>query len=212
MNTPHLLTLLVGLALLASCGGDEPSAMPDIVGERLDVAKSDLSAAGVSEDKVEVVGGGSLGVVDESNWTVCEQAPPPGSAAEDVRVLVDRVCVDEESPGGADTPATTADTPATTADTPATTAEAPAQPPSGSGDSDLMTLPNAVGMQLQLAQDTMQAAGFFVLTSHDATGQNRLQVSDRNWKVCDQAPPGGSEVSSSTEVAFSVVRVEESCP
>lgn len=172
--------------------------MPDIVGERLDVAKSDLSAAGVSEDKVEVVGGGSLGVVDESNWTVCEQAPPPGSTAEDVRVLVNRVCVDEESPEGADTPATTA--------------EAPAEPPSASGDSDLMTLPNAVGMQLQLAQDTMQAAGFFVLTSHDATGQNRLQVSDRNWKVCNQIPPGGSEVSSSTEVAFSVVRVEESCP
>lgn len=204
MNRSVLPAVLVGVTLIAGCGGDA-SAMPDVVGERLDVAKSDLSAAGVSEDNVEVVGGGALGVVDESNWIVCEQAPSPGAEANDVRVIIDRVCA------GGD-PGASADTSAPGADTPAPDPEAPSQPPSGGSDSELMTLPDAVGVDLQLAQDTLQAAGFYVLTSHDATGQERLQVSDRNWKVCDQTPPAGSEVSSSTEIDFAVVRVEEGCP
>ena len=48
-------------------------------------------------------------------------------------------------------------------------------------------LPNMVGQDLQLAQDTMQASGFYSLSSHDATGQGRSQVLDRNWTVVDQA-------------------------
>ena len=45
------------------------------------------------------------------------------------------------------------------------------------------TVPNVVGIDLQLAQDTLQAAGFYALRSHDATGQGRFQVLDRNWTV-----------------------------
>ncbi len=37
-------------------------------------------------------------------------------------------------------------------------------------------LPNMEGLDLQLAQDTLQAAGFYALTSHDAKGLSRLQV------------------------------------
>ena len=33
------------------------------------------------------------------------------------------------------------------------------------------------------------------LTSHDSTGQARLQVLDRNWLVTDQAPAAGSSVA-----------------
>lgn len=167
--------------------------MPDVVGDRLDVAKSDLSAAGVSEGDVEVVGGGMFGVVDESNWTVCEQSPSAGSAASDVRVVVDRECAG----GGAET----------SSDAPDLTL-----PDLGDAGGDQATLPDAVAMDLQAAQDTMQAAGFFSLTSHDESGDDRFQVNDRSWTVCSQDPPGGSEVSTDVEIDFGVVKDDESCP
>jgi len=87
----------------------------------------------------------------------------------------------------------------------------PLPPTSASGDSDLMTLPDAVGMDLQAAQDAMQAAGFYILRSHDATGQDRFQVSDSNWTVCDQSPPGGSQASADTTIDFGAVKDDESC-
>jgi hypothetical protein len=37
-----------------------------------------------------------------------------------------------------------------------------------------------VGVDLQFAQDTMQAAGFYNLDSRDATGAGRMQLIDRN--------------------------------
>jgi hypothetical protein len=47
-------------------------------------------------------------------------------------------------------------------------------------------VPNVVGVNHHLAQDTMQAAGFYNLTGEDATGQGRLLISDRNWVVVSQ--------------------------
>ena len=58
-----------------------------------------------------------------------------------------------------------------------------------------IVVPNVVGKDLQFAQDTMQAAGLYRLTSHDSTGQGRSQVLDRNWVVTDQTPAGGSKVA-----------------
>jgi len=69
-----------------------------------------------------------------------------------------------------------------------------------------------VGKDLQLAQDTMQAAGLYSLRSHDALGQARLQVVDRAWKVCDQTPPAGTKVASDQLIDFGVVRLAEQCP
>ena len=58
-----------------------------------------------------------------------------------------------------------------------------------------IVVPNVVGKDLQFAQDTMQAAGLYHLTSHDSTGQGRSQVLDRNWIVTDQTPPAESQVA-----------------
>ena len=58
-----------------------------------------------------------------------------------------------------------------------------------------IVVPNVVGKDLQFAQDTMQAAGLYHLSSHDSTGQGRSQVLDRNWIVTDQTPPAGSNVA-----------------
>jgi hypothetical protein len=76
--------------------------MPDVTGKKLDVAKSAIKDAGF-EDEVKVDGGGVFGVVDESNWEVCEQAPGPGKAVSDAaRLTVDRSCGDDAEPS--DTP------------------------------------------------------------------------------------------------------------
>lgn len=64
---------------------------------------------------------------------------------------------------------------------PATEAPAPAQ----------ASMPNVVCMNLQDAQDAIQAAGVFFSQSFDATGADRLQVLDRNWIVVSQDPAPG---------------------
>ncbi|MFE2283250.1 hypothetical protein ACFXDJ_03625 [Streptomyces sp. NPDC059443] len=74
------------------------------------------------------------------------------------------------------------------------------------------TLPDLVGKGLQTAQDEAQRAGFFVLTSHDALGRERLQALDRNWKVCSQTPGPGAGIDTKTAVDFGAVKLEETCP
>ncbi|KLI97197.1 hypothetical protein WQ59_25245 [Streptomyces sp. KE1] len=71
-------------------------------------------------------------------------------------------------------------------------------------------LPGMVGENLQFAQDSAQAAGFFLLDDQDASGLGRLQVMDRNWTVCSQEPgPGTYPVD--TKVTIYAVKVGESC-
>lgn len=56
-------------------------------------------------------------------------------------------------------------------------------------------VPNVVGLDHQLAQDTMQAAGLYNLAEEDATGQGRMLLWDRNWTVVSQDPPAGDMVA-----------------
>ncbi|MEU4534416.1 PASTA domain-containing protein [Streptosporangium sp. NPDC023825] len=71
------------------------------------------------------------------------------------------------------------------------------------------TLPDVVGMNLQEGQDTMQAAGFYVLNDKDATGQNRFQVSDRNWVVTKQTPAAGRKVAVDTLITLYAKKIGE---
>jgi hypothetical protein len=72
-------------------------------------------------------------------------------------------------------------------------------------------LPDLIGKGLQVAQDAAQAAGFYTLSSHDATGRGRHQILDRSWKVCFQQPAAGL-LPTSTKVDFGVVELTEVCP
>ena len=63
-------------------------------------------------------------------------------------------------------------------------------------------VPEVVGMQHQLAQDTLQAAGFYNLSEEDATGAGRALVVDRNWIVVEQEPPGGTKAASDVTVVL----------
>jgi len=69
-----------------------PAEVPDVVGERLDVARREVQGAGF---RARPVGGGVFGVVVEENWTVCAQEPGGGSSADagaKVDLTVDRSC------------------------------------------------------------------------------------------------------------------------
>lgn len=70
-------------------------------------------------------------------------------------------------------------------------------------------VPDVVGMNLQAAQDHLQAAGFYVLNDKDATGQNRLQVMDRNWEVVRQDPAAGKRVSTDTLITLYAKKIGE---
>ena len=115
---PAALALLLALLALAitSCGGEEAAtetvtviagqdattdgseevseeesgssgSLPDLVGERLDVAEDALDDLGID---YEEIGGGTFGVVDASNWTVCAQDPEAGVETTSVELVVAR--------------------------------------------------------------------------------------------------------------------------
>jgi hypothetical protein len=96
---------LAGVLLIAILGGAQPvykertltvagrpqgSAVPALVGQRLDVALDRLQGAGLKGD---VQGGGLFGVLDESGWRVVRQDPSPGarlSQGDTVHLDIDR--------------------------------------------------------------------------------------------------------------------------
>jgi hypothetical protein len=91
---------------------EQRAAMPDVVGKRLDVALDEIKSAGF-ENEVDVSSTGTFGVVDESNWTVCEQTPAAGKPVTSAPELaVDRSCGDEQDPSMT---TTTSAAPSTTA-------------------------------------------------------------------------------------------------
>jgi PASTA domain len=96
---------LAGVLLVAILGGAKPvykertltvsrplqgTAVPSLVGQRLDVALDRLQSAGLKGD---VSGGGLFGILDEGDWRVVDQDPSAGARlrqGDTVRLNVDR--------------------------------------------------------------------------------------------------------------------------
>ena len=90
----RIAALILIAALLAGCGGGaRAKRVPDVRGERLDLAEARLEARGL---RWEEVGGGTFGVVVRSHWYVEEQIPKPGTRATTVRLVVERGCDDDD--------------------------------------------------------------------------------------------------------------------
>ena len=101
---------------------------------------------------------------------------------------------------------------APTFEEPATTpVESPSASPTSSVQAAPAIMPSVICMNLQAAQDLIQANGVFFSRSEDATGQGRMQISDRNWIVVDQRPPAGT-VFTEGEAVLSVVQLDEPNP
>jgi hypothetical protein len=84
--------------------------------------------------------------------------------------------------------------------------------PSTVSSEEAVKMPQLVGMVLQDAQDKLQSMGSYMLDQQDATGLNRMQVLDSNWKVCSQDPAPGARVPLSATVSLASVKLSESCP
>jgi hypothetical protein len=89
MRYAALLPLIALSLLAASCGGSDPHSVPNVTGQRLDLAVDQLEDDGL---EYELLGGGTFGVVVKSNWYVCEQRPAGGSRASSVDLVVARSC------------------------------------------------------------------------------------------------------------------------
>lgn len=92
-------------------------------------------------------------------------------------------------------------------------ANPPAATPTGTPGQWIM--PNLVGANLQDAQDRIQGLtgdAIFYTSSHDVSGRGRHQVLDRDWQVCSQNVPAGTQITIGTKIDFGVVKLTESCP
>jgi len=115
MRSLRFAVPLVIVLGLVGCGAGKDTTMPNVTGKKLDDAYAAIKEAGIDDkDKVKIDGGGTFGVVMESNWTVCDQSPAAGNAITGApRLTVDRSCGDEgeeqsEKPSEDTTPEATA--------------------------------------------------------------------------------------------------------
>jgi beta-lactam-binding protein with PASTA domain len=84
------LVILVGLLFVGSaCGVAQPKRVPNLSGQRLDVAEDTLDALGL---RYQTAGGGAFGIVVRSHWFVCGQSPTAHRIASRVLLTVGRSC------------------------------------------------------------------------------------------------------------------------
>ena len=88
-KTVAAVSFLALACLFTGCAATRPKTLPDLSGERLDVAEDTLDRAGL---RYEAVGGGALGIVVRSRWTVCRQRPAAGVTSRSVTLFVARSC------------------------------------------------------------------------------------------------------------------------
>ncbi|MFG2761528.1 PASTA domain-containing protein [Streptomyces wuyuanensis] len=72
-------------------------------------------------------------------------------------------------------------------------------------------LPSLVGMTVAGAQDVAEVFGFQHFVDEDATGLDRPQVLEQQWRVCSQDPSPGTQPLEAL-VTLHAVRHDEECP
>jgi beta-lactam-binding protein with PASTA domain len=91
--TDHTVTVVETQATTSSTtqtsgAGSDSKVVPSVVGERLDLAESNLQTVGL---RYKEIGGGVFGIVVRSNWQVCQQIPKAGDETSGaVKLVVDR--------------------------------------------------------------------------------------------------------------------------
>lgn len=84
------------------------------------------------------------------------------------------------------------------------------KPTDGIGPTSVTTgvMPDVMCMELQAAQDKLQEAGFYLLSSKDALG-DRHQILDRDWVVIGQSAAPGKLTLPLTKITLTVVKYGE---
>jgi beta-lactam-binding protein with PASTA domain len=183
-------TTTTTVAVKAACGppaaapGFEVAArtgvVPNVKCMDLQLAQDKAQAAGFYDLGSNDMTGQARNQIVDRDWVVVSQSPAAGTTAgTDTRIVFTVLAYGDSG--------------------------APAMP-----DRSLPgRMPKLVCFDLQEAQDTLQSAGFTVMTSEDATGQGRSQLVDRNWTVTAQTPGPGGSYPKSTSVVFKAVKDTE---
>lgn len=134
-----------------------------------------------------------------------------GADDAEVEALKERVAELEQSPAAAAAPPPTSAAPVVPDELPPPATAAP-EPV----DTVDFAMPDFSGVNLQDAQDQVQGLGVFYSVSHDLLG-SRNQVLDGNWRVCDQTPAAGAQITGPAtdwegKIDFGAVKLNESCP
>lgn len=199
----RVLAVLVGALLLGGCGGgDGDSALVPATPSQTAATTSAMQSAPVGPAMPDVVGmrlGEARQLLSQKGYPKVEEVDASGQGRPVVEPL-NWVVRAQDPPSGA-----------LVAQGTAVTLQV-AKPTDGAGSSASKPgeVPNVVCKDLQSAQDALQEAGFFVLASTDATGQNRQQVVDRNWVVVSQSVAAGERPEPATRVTLGVVKFGES--
>jgi hypothetical protein len=177
----------------ASCGRPEDApgfetpakrnVVPNVLCMDLQLAQDKAQAARLTRVRVEDASGQRRRKVNDQDWVVVDQSPPAGTPAKWGTRLVFRVL----AYGDPDAP-------------PAPDRTRPGR------------MPKLMCFDLQEAQDTLQSAGFYQVTTRDAGGRRRRQYVDRNWTVTEQNPRPGGTVRKSTRVTLGAVKDREPSP
>lgn len=179
---------------------DNTFVVPDLVGMNLQDAQDQLQELGsYALDQEDALGYDRVQILD-SDWTVCRQSPEPGTTSSvDATVTlwsakIGEDCNPDSAPSGSSSPEASGDQ------------ETEAKP-----TVDSFEMPNLVGMNLQDAQDQLQALGSYVLDQEDAL-YDRVQILDSGWTVCRQSPEPGTMTLLLATVTLWSVKIGEDCP
>jgi beta-lactam-binding protein with PASTA domain len=63
-------------------------------------------------------------------------------------------------------------------------------------------MPDLIGQNAAVAQDTLKRAGFTNVTLGSADPKDKLVVLPQNWKITEQSTPGGTTVQSDTLIVL----------
>lgn len=157
--------------------------MPNVICMDLQLAQDKGQAAGFTRMMVVDASGLRRRQVNDQDWVVVSQSPPAGTRASARSELVFRALRYGER-GAPPIPDRTRPGP----------------------------IPKLTCFDLQEAQDTLQSAGFYKMTSRDASAGRRRQVVDRDWTVTGQTPSPGGTYRKNTEVVLRAVKDGESSP
>ena len=108
-------------------------------------------------------------------------------------------------------PATVTVTATASVEAPASTPVPVAAPATVTADTSAIAavvMPDVTCMNLQAAQNAIQAAGVFYSRSDDATGAGRNQLVDSNWIVVRQSPRAGTPIGEG-DAMLSAVKIGE---
>lgn len=98
MRALRMVVLSFVIVGAAACSSSAPqqmgkSTMPNVTGQRLDIAEGNLQRAGVDPNNLTIIGGGTFGVVVKSAWQVCAQSPAAGRPTTSApQLTIARIC------------------------------------------------------------------------------------------------------------------------